>query len=76
LGKNIFHEVTIDKIGRHPKYSKFDRELIKQHVESFSPSISHYRREYAPNRKYLPSDLTITKMDRFYLKISKFEVFI
>jgi hypothetical protein len=68
LGKNIFHEVTIDKIGRHPKYSKFDRELIKQHVESFSPSISHYRREYAPNRKYLPSDLTITKMDRDFIK--------
>jgi hypothetical protein len=68
LGKNIFHEVTIDKRGKHPKYNKFDRELIKQHVESFSPSISHYRQEHAPNRKNLPSDLTITKMHRDFIQ--------
>lgn len=37
-------------------------DLIDQHIEAFNPIISHYRREHAPNRRYLPSDLTIAAM--------------
>jgi len=50
-----------DKRGTNPK-EKVDRELIRAHVELYSPNVSHYRREHAPDRRYLPSDLTITSM--------------
>lgn len=39
-----------------------ERQLIKLHVESYHPSISHYRREHAPLRRYLPSDISIKDM--------------
>lgn len=41
---------------------KFDKAVLHNHIDSFNPSISHYRREHAPNRKYLPSDITATSM--------------
>ncbi|XP_031333901.1 uncharacterized protein LOC116163910 [Photinus pyralis] len=53
--------------GRIPA-NKVDHEVIVKHIESFEPSISHYRREHAPNRRYLPSDLTITKMHEDFVK--------
>lgn len=49
-----------DKRGGSTK--KFDRELIVRHIKSFNPTISHYRRAHAPNRLYLPSDITIQLM--------------
>ncbi|XP_026745687.1 uncharacterized protein LOC113507030 [Trichoplusia ni] len=33
---------------------------------SFNPAVSHYRREHAPNKKYLPSDLNIRIMYDHY----------
>lgn len=30
--------------------------------ESFNPCVSHYRREHAPNKRYLPSDITMKMM--------------
>ncbi len=39
-----------------------DRELIMAHTNSFNPVISHYRREHAPRKMYLPSEVTITMM--------------
>lgn len=45
-----------------------DREVIKQHIESFKPQISHYRREHAPLKRYLPSDITIQFMYNHFLK--------
>lgn len=48
--------------GKHSKTPKIDRNLIRSHVESFQPAVSHYRREHAPNKRYLPSDITINKM--------------
>lgn len=45
-----------------PNNKKFDREVIVKHIESFNPSIAHYRREHAPRRRYLPSDITIKSM--------------
>ena len=32
-------------------------EKIKQHIESYNPAVSHYRREHAPNRRYLDAHL-------------------
>lgn len=29
---------------------------------TYDPKISHYRREHAPNRLYLPSDINVTIM--------------
>lgn len=46
----------------HPSSRKINREVIINHINSFHPTISHYRREHAPNRKYLPSDVSITFM--------------
>lgn len=56
-----------DNRGRKQKENKFDETLIEQHVESFGPTISHYRREHAPLRKYLPSDITIRAMHKNFL---------
>lgn len=36
--------------------------MIKAHIESFNPTVSHYRRVHEPKRRYLPSDITITFM--------------
>ncbi|XP_031334146.1 uncharacterized protein LOC116164147 [Photinus pyralis] len=60
-----FNETVItpkrDGRGKNPK-KKFDRDVIIKHIESFNPTIAHYRREHAPLRKYLPSDITIKSM--------------
>jgi len=51
---------TSDKRGKHPAINKFKYEtLVMDHIESLNPTISHYRREHAPNIRYLPSDVTI-----------------
>lgn len=52
----------------HPSEKKVGRQPIIDHINSFNPSISHYRREHAPNRKYLPSDINIKLMHSDYMK--------
>lgn len=47
---------------KHPSTKKIDRISIIEHINSFRPTLAHYRREHAPNRKYLPSDINITMM--------------
>ncbi|KAL1400062.1 hypothetical protein pipiens_007741 [Culex pipiens pipiens] len=37
-------------------------EIVKADILSYKPTISHYRREHAPNVLYLPSDLSCAKM--------------
>ncbi|KAG5876208.1 hypothetical protein JTB14_016650 [Gonioctena quinquepunctata] len=51
-----------DKRCTNTPHNKIDDGPIKEHIFSFEPSISHYRREHAPNRLYLPSDLSITHL--------------
>ena len=54
-----------DLRGKHaPKHKLKDQALdtIKAHINSYHPSVSHYRREHAPLRKYLPSEITLTDM--------------
>ncbi|KAG5875801.1 hypothetical protein JTB14_016817 [Gonioctena quinquepunctata] len=41
---------------------KIDYDSVDDRIESFQPFISHYRREHAPNRRYLPSDISISVM--------------
>lgn len=53
--------------GREPK-NKLDHTVIQKHIESFEPTIAHYRREHAPNRRYLPSDLTVTQMHTDFIR--------
>lgn len=48
--------------GHHSNVTKIDRQVVLEHIKSFRPLISHYRREHAPNKLYLPSDITITLM--------------
>ena len=50
----------------HPK--KNDDQLAIEHVKSFEPTISHYRRKHAPFRKYLPADLSVRKMHNHFLE--------
>ncbi|KAG5875757.1 hypothetical protein JTB14_022466 [Gonioctena quinquepunctata] len=48
--------------GKAKNKYKIDDTVINDHIESFNPCISHYRREHAPNRRYLPSDISISSM--------------
>lgn len=48
--------------GKAKNKYKIDDTVINEHIESFNPCISHYRREHAPNRRYLPSDISISSM--------------
>ena len=52
----------VDRRGKGPCATKIDRSLLTEHIESLNPAVSHYRREHAPQRRYLPSDVTIKTM--------------
>lgn len=57
-----------DGRGRHVNHLKFDESLVVDHIMGFHPESSHYRREHAPFRLYLPSDvMTISKMHKFFV---------
>lgn len=51
-----------DQRGSCERTNKIDRNVIKDHILSYSPAITHYRREHAPKRLYLPSDVNVTLM--------------
>ncbi|RUS83932.1 hypothetical protein EGW08_008287 [Elysia chlorotica] len=51
-----------DKRGRHEPHNKLVHDDISRHILQYNPAVHHYRREHAPNRLYLPSDITITDM--------------
>ncbi|KAK9694961.1 hypothetical protein QE152_g33189 [Popillia japonica] len=58
-----------DQRGRHPNKTKIDEFTISEHILSFRPTISHYRREHAPNRLYLPSDISVVTIVESTLQI-------
>ncbi len=65
-----------DRRGRHPPQNKFNEEYnqrVNSHIESYRPQVSHYRREHAPNRRYLPSDLSVTKMHKHFIEAQQSE---
>ncbi len=51
-----------DRRGTHPNKKKVNKNPIIEHIRSFNPAIGHYRRAHAPNRLYLPSDVTNIKL--------------
>lgn len=54
--------------GSHCKDQVGKRDAaIMEHVNSFNPEVSHYRREHVQIRKYLPKELTISFMHNNYL---------
>lgn len=55
-----------DKRGHRPALNAIEKQPIIDHIKSFRPSISHYRREHAPDRLYLPSDISIVLMFNDY----------
>ena len=73
--KNIFKSINTkvlpspDKRGRHDPSNKLgseDVESIRNHILSYHPTISHYRRKHVPNRLYLSPELSITSMYKDY----------
>ena len=69
-----FGVTAADKRGKHkPKHAMTDaqKETAERHIKSFNPQISHYRREHAPNRLYLPSELSKQEMFEDYLNIER-----
>lgn len=69
LSKTSANELVANPIKKgHPSEKKIERESIKSHIKSFNPSTSHYRREHAPERLYLPSDINIKLMHKNYLE--------
>ena len=57
-----------DNRGRHEPANKGDHNCIKQHIDSFHPQVSHYKRENAPNRRYLDAELSVTMLWKDYVK--------
>ena len=67
----IMDNVSSDKRGKHAPAHKMkdrDEQFIVDHVFKFNPAIAHYRREHAPKRLYLPSELIIVEMYRDYVQ--------
>jgi len=49
--------------GRHQPPTK----LILNHTESYHPCVSHNRREHAPHRRYLPSDVSVQSIHKDFM---------
>ena len=68
LGGNVITVMT-DRRGKHDPSNKFSDtvvEQIKNHIESYHPSISHYRREHAPFRRYISPEISVRDMHQDY----------
>jgi hypothetical protein len=47
--------------GRHNRFP-FPKTNINDHINQYKPEQHHYRREHAPNTKYLSSENNVIKM--------------
>ncbi|XP_034047172.1 uncharacterized protein LOC117528648 [Thalassophryne amazonica] len=52
--------------ARNIQENKQRRQLIVEHIQSFTCRASHYGRRGAPGRKYLPCDLNVRKMHELF----------
>ena len=62
---NEFSVVAVDQRAKRPPHNKLseqDSRFITDHINKYNPCISHYRREHAPKRLYLPSELDVSEM--------------
>ena len=58
-----------DGRGKHFKNNKLSDTVVnntREHIFSYHPSVSHYRRAHAPRRLYLPPELKINDMYNDY----------
>jgi hypothetical protein len=46
-------------------------KVVKEHIDSYHPQVSHYNIDHAPNRRYLPCDITIHQMYKDF--VSKYQ---
>jgi len=58
-----------DNRGKNTPSNKMNVSRIRQLILRYHPQVSHYRREHAPNRRYLSNGITIRSMHRG--KVSK-----
>ena len=58
-------------LGEHEPWNKIDRGVIKQHINSYRPVVSHYKVKHAPLRRYLEPDVTISCMWRAFCEKTK-----
>ena len=66
-----------DARGRSTPPNKSNEELIKAHINSYHPQVSHYTREHAPNRRYIEAGLTITsKFIKYVLNLARYKYFL
>ena len=59
--------------GKHAPKHKLPQETkeeIRAHINMFNPAVSHYRRERAPQRKYLSPKLTVREMYNDFSQMS------
>ena len=59
-GRRLSISSIPDKRGKHDPHHKMSQSMkdkIIQHIESYDPTVIHYRRAHAPLRKYLPSEM-------------------
>jgi len=66
---NEFSVSAPDMHGKHPlthRLTEAQKDDARNHISSFHPQISHYRREHAPNRLYLPPELSVVDMYKDY----------
>lgn len=47
--KNTLQAIA-NKRGKTPNKYKIDDNIVNEHIDSFNPTVSHYRREHAPSR--------------------------
>ncbi|CAH0755367.1 unnamed protein product [Diatraea saccharalis] len=57
---NIYGGVLKD--GRGGNRNEIPKTIIEQHILNYKPVVSHYRRQNAPNVRYLPRNLTLKQM--------------
>ena len=57
-GKQPCNKKTTDKI----------KDAIVEHVNTYNPHVSHYRRENCPQRRYLPPDISVTKLYKTFIE--------
>ena len=66
---NVAVGTTGDQRGKHAPSNKCEDEFkaeIINHINSFRPQVSHYKREHAPLRRYLPAGLSVTYMHQHF----------
>ena len=62
---------TAEGRGKHEPWNKVDRGAIKEHINSYHPTVSHYKVSHVPLRRYLEPGLTISLMSQDFCEKQK-----